>query len=319
MARFGVLTSGGDAPGMNAAIRAVVRQALFLGHDVRGIRRGYQGLFDRQSVALRLSSVADIIKLGGTILHTARSPAFVTPEGLNAALMELRRLRLDGLVAIGGDGTLRGAAALAEAAFPVVAIPATIDNDIPGTDSALGFDTAINIVVEAMDRLRDTASAHERVFVIEVMGRDSGAIALSAGLAGGAEAVLIPEAASDYDAIAERLQRSRARGKRHSLVVVAEGAGGAAPVAEALRLRTGFEVRMTILGHLQRGGPPSAADRILGSRFGTHAVEALLDGRHGIMVGWAGGDPVEVPLATVVKMERKANLSLARLAEVLAT
>jgi 6-phosphofructokinase 1 len=319
MARLGVLTSGGDAPGMNAAIRAVVRQAIYLGHEVRGIRRGYQGLLERHSVALHLSSVADIIKLGGTILHTARCPALMTPEGLTAALRELRQLKLDGLIVIGGDGSLRAAARLHAEGFPVVGIPATIDNDIPGTDSALGFDTAVNIVVEAMDRLRDTASAHERVFVIEVMGRDSGAIALYAGLAGGAEAVLVPEMPSDYDAVAQHLIKSRARGKRHSLVVVAEGAGGAAPVAAALAERTGFEVRMTILGHLQRGGPPSAMDRILGSQFGTHAVQALLDGRHGIMVGWAAGGPVEVSLEALAGMERSPNLSLARLAEILGT
>jgi 6-phosphofructokinase 1 len=317
--RIGVLTSGGDAPGMNAAIRAVVRQAIYLGHEVRGIRRGYQGLLDGQSVALRLSSVADIIKLGGTILHTARCPALLTAEGRATALQELQRLNIDGLVVIGGDGSLRAAARLYEDGFPVVGVPASIDNDIPGTDNALGFDTAINIVVEAMDRLRDTASAHERVFVIEVMGRDSGAIALSAGLAGGAEAILVPEVATDLDAIAERLIRSRARGKRHSLVVVAEGAGGASPVAEGLARRTGYEVRMTILGHLQRGGPPSAGDRILGSEFGTHAVEALLDGRSGIMVGWAQGAPAETELLRVAAMERRPNLSLARLAEILAT
>jgi 6-phosphofructokinase 1 len=318
MARFGVLTSGGDAPGMNAAIRAVVRQAIYLGHEVRGIRRGYQGLIDRQSVALHLSSVADIIKMGGTILHTARCPAMLTEEGFRTAREELDRMKLDGLVVIGGDGSLRAAARLSAEGVPVVGVPATIDNDLPGTDSALGFDTAINIVVEAMDRLRDTASAHERVFVIEVMGRDSGNIALWAGLAGGAEAILVPEMPPDYDGVAERLKRSRARGKRHSLVVVAEGAGGAAPVAKALAERTGFEIRMTILGHLQRGGPPTATDRILGSQFGAHAVEALLAGRHGVMVGWAGGAPVEVPLADLPRLERRPNLSLAQLAEVLA-
>jgi 6-phosphofructokinase 1 len=316
--QIGVLTSGGDAPGMNAAIRAVVRQSIYLGYRVRGIRRGFAGLFENRVVRLELSSVADIIKMGGTILHTARTPAMMTEEGLAQAVRALAEHQIAGLVVIGGDGSLRAAQALHERGVRVVGIPASIDNDIYGTDQAIGFDTAVNIVVEAMDRLRDTASAHERLFVVEVMGRESGAIALSAGLAGGAEAILIPEAPVDYEAIAERLHRSRARGKRHSLVVVAEGAGGAAPVADALRRLTGYEVRVTILGHLQRGGPPSAVDRILGGRLGTHAVRALAEGRSGIMVGMDAGRPVEVPLEQVAAGQRRPDLELARLAEVLA-
>lgn len=318
MRQIGVLTSGGDAPGMNAAIRAVVRQSIYMGYKVRGIRRGFSGLFARRVVRLELSSVADIIKMGGTILHTARAQEMLQADGIAKAAAVLTSLSIDGLVVIGGDGSLRAALALHRAGVSVVGIPASIDNDIAGIDAAIGFDTAVNIVVEAMDRLRDTASAHERVFVVEVMGRDSGAIALASGLAGGAEAILIPEVPGDFDQIAQRLKRSRARGKRHSLVVVAEGAGGAGPVAAALQTLTGFDIRVTILGHLQRGGSPSALDRILAGRLGTHAVAVLDRGDSGVMVGLQGGQPVELDLADVVNTPRLPDLALAALAEVLA-
>lgn len=316
--QIGVLTSGGDAPGMNAAIRAVVRQSIYMGYKVRGIRRGFAGLFARRVVRLELSSVADIIKMGGTILRTARAQEMLQADGIAKAASVLTSLGIDGLVVIGGDGSLRAALALHRAGVSVVGIPASIDNDIAGIDAAIGFDTAVNTVVEAMDRLRDTASAHERVFVLEVMGRDSGAIALAAGLAGGAEAILIPEVPADFDQIAQRLKRSRARGKRHSLVVVAEGAGGAGPVATALQTLTGFDIRVTILGHLQRGGSPTALDRILAGRLGTHAVAVLERGDSGVMVGLQGGQPVELDLADVVSTPRLPDLALAALAEVLA-
>jgi 6-phosphofructokinase 1 len=316
--KVGVLTSGGDAPGMNAAIRAVVRQAIYMGFPVVGFRRGFQGVLDGEPEPLSLSSVADIIKLGGTILNTARSPVMLQADGPQMAADRLRALGVDGVVVVGGEGSLTGAWRLHQAGVAVVGIPATIDNDVYGVDAAIGFDTAVNIVVEAMDRLRDTASAHERVFVVEVMGRSSGAIALAAGLAGGAEAVLIPEVAPDYGAICDRLKKSRDRGKRHSLVVAAEGAGGAKPVADAIAAGTGFEVRMTILGHLQRGGPPSAADRILGGQLGCQAVRTLAQGRRGVMVGIEHGRPVEVPLQDVAERRRSPDLGLADLAEVLA-
>ncbi|MGC8489383.1 MAG: ATP-dependent 6-phosphofructokinase [Clostridia bacterium] len=318
MKRIGVLTSGGDAPGMNAAIRAVVRQSIFMGFEVVGIRRGFQGIFERQTEDLEISSVADIIKLGGTVLHTGRSRAMLDPGGPAQAVRSLEELGVEGLVVIGGDGSLKGSAKIGAIGLPVVAIPATIDNDVYGVDASIGFDTAVNIVVEAMDRLRDTASAHERVFVIEVMGRESGAIAVAAGLAGGAEAILIPEVPVDYDLIADRLIKSRARGKRHSLVVAAEGAGGARPAVEAISTRTGFEVRMTILGHLQRGGPPSAADRILGGQLGCQAVQSLQRGSFGVMVGLHHGSAIEIPLKEAAHRSQNPDLTLADLAEILA-
>ena len=318
MKRIGVLTSGGDAPGMNAAIRAVVRQSIFLGFQVVGIRRGFQGIFEGQIESLDISSVADIIKLGGTILNTGRSRAMMDPAGPELGARLLAEAGIDGLVVAGGDGSLRGAEKLSTAGIPTVAIPATIDNDVYGVDASIGFDTAVNIVVEAMDRLRDTASAHERIFVIEVMGRASGAIAVAAGLAGGAEAILIPEVPVDYDLIADRLIKSRARGKRHSLVVAAEGAGGARPAVAAIASRTGFEVRMTILGHLQRGGPPTAADRILGGQLGCQAVQGLAGGATGILVGIYHGTPREIPLGEAANRKQNPDLALADLAEVLA-
>lgn len=318
MQQIGVLTSGGDAPGMNAAIRAVVRQSIYLGYKVRGIRRGFAGVFDGRLLRLDIASVADIIKLGGTILHTARSQEMLAQGGPEKARDKLVESGIDGLVVIGGDGSLRAALALHRAGLHVIGVPASIDNDIYGIDAAIGFDTAVNIVMEAMDRLRDTASAHERIFVVEVMGRDSGAIALAAGLAGGAEAILVPERSTDFDVVAKRLMRSRARGKRHSIVVAAEGAGGALPVARAIEERTGYEVRTTILGHLQRGGPPSARDRILGGQLGTYAVRSLAEGRSGVMVGTAGGTPVELSLEVVLDRHRTPDLALAELAEVLA-
>lgn len=316
--KIGVLTSGGDAPGMNAAIRAVVRQSIYMGFQVTGIRRGFQGIFEERQDVLELSSVADIIKLGGTILNTARSGLMLEADGPRHAVDHLTAMGVDGLVVVGGEGSLTGAWRLHQAGVSVVGVPATIDNDVYGVDATIGFDTAVNIVVEAMDRLRDTASAHERIFVVEVMGRRSGAIAVAAGLAGGAEAILIPEVAPDFDAICDRLIKSRARGKRHSLVVAAEGAGGAKPAAEAIAARTGFEVRMTILGHLQRGGPPSASDRILGGQLGCQAVLTLAAGRSGLMVGLAGRRPAEVELAAVAQTRRHPDLGLAALAEVLA-
>lgn len=318
MKRIGVLTSGGDAPGMNAAIRAVVRQSIFMGFEVLGIRRGFQGIFDQMTEDLDISSVADIIKLGGTVLHTGRSQAMLNLGGPETGAKHLADLGVDGLVVIGGDGSLKGADLIAAAGLPAVGIPATIDNDVYGVDASIGFDTAINIVVEAMDRLRDTASAHERIFVLEVMGRASGAIAVAAGLAGGAEAVLIPEVPVDYDLIADRLVKSRARGKRHSLVVAAEGAGGARPAVDAIAERTGFEVRMTILGHLQRGGPPTAVDRILGGQLGCLAVQTLQRGESGVMVGLFHGSPITIPLKEAAHRSQNPDLTLLDLAEILA-
>ncbi|MDM7323650.1 MAG: 6-phosphofructokinase, partial [Thermus sp.] len=269
MKRIGVFTSGGDAPGMNAAIRAVVRQAYALGLEVIGIRRGYAGMLLGEMVPLGVRDVANILQRGGTILLTARSQEFLTEEGRAKAAEKLRAAGIEGLVAIGGDGTFRGAMRLAEEhRIPVVGVPGTIDNDLYGTDYTIGFDTAVNTALDAIDRIRDTAASHERVFFIEVMGRESGFIALDVGLAGGAEVIAVPEEPLDPKAIAEGLVESLQRGKNSSIVVVAEGAypGGAAGLLAAIREHVPVEARVTVLGHVQRGGSPTAKDRILASR-----------------------------------------------------
>jgi 6-phosphofructokinase 1 len=298
--RLAVVTSGGDSPGMNAAIRAVVRRALFAEVEVLGVRRGFAGLVEGDAEPLAAGSVGDIIQRGGTFLRTARLEAWRTdPAVRERAIGHLRRLDVDGLVVIGGDGSMRGAHALSEQGWPTVGVPASIDNDVPGTDRAIGFDSAVNSVVQALDRIRDTASAHDRTFVIEVMGRRCGQIALAAGLAGGAESILVPEQRPDPDDVVERIRRGRARGKRHSLVVLAEGAGRAFDVARMLEERTGLETRVTVLGHVQRGGNPTAADRVLASRLGAAAAARLIEGRAGVMVGTRGDRVVETPLAEV--------------------
>ncbi|MGZ4163233.1 MAG: 6-phosphofructokinase, partial [Tumebacillaceae bacterium] len=275
MRKLGVLTSGGDSPGMNAAIRAVVRSAIFNGLEVAGIRRGYQGLIQGDFIPMDLGSVADIIHRGGTILHTARCLEFKTKEGQELAVSKLKESGIDGVVVIGGDGSFRGAKVLSDLGIPTVGIPGTIDNDIPCTDYTIGFDTAVNTVIEALDRIRDTATSHERTYVVEVMGRNAGDIALVAGVAGGAETVLIPEEKYDITQIVDKLKRGASRGKKHSIILVAEGAGKGFSIGEVIRELTGWEVRVTVLGHIQRGGSPSAFDRILASKMGAHAVELL--------------------------------------------
>ncbi|RTI10290.1 6-phosphofructokinase, partial [Thermus scotoductus] len=281
MKRIGVFTSGGDAPGMNAAIRAVVRQAYALGLEVVGIRRGYAGMILGEMVPLGVRDVANILQRGGTVLLTARSQEFLTEEGRAKAAEKLKAAGIEGLVAIGGDGTFRGAMRLLEEhKVPVVGVPGTIDNDLYGTDYTIGFDTAVNTALEAIDRIRDTAASHERVFFIEVMGRSSGFIALDVGLAGGAEVIAVPEEPVDPKTIAEGLMESLRRGKSSSIVVVAEGAypGGAAGLLAAIQEHVRVEARVTVLGHIQRGGSPTAKDRILASRLGAAAVEALAGG-----------------------------------------
>lgn len=318
MKRIGVLTSGGDAPGMNAAVRAVTRRAIHAGLEVMGIRRGYVGLLQDEMEPLTLGSVADIIHRGGTVLLTGRTEAFKRPEMQARAVELLRQRGIDGLVVIGGDGSFRGALALAERGVPTVGIPATIDNDIWGTEYAIGFDTCTNTVMEALDRVRDTATSHERTFVIEVMGRDSGQIALAAGLAGGAESILLPEAPVDLKVVVERLRRGWERNKRHSLIIVAEGAGRGFAVAEYIREQTGQETRVTVLGHLQRGGSPSALDRRIASRMGAAAVEALLAGQSGVMVGVKGETVVTLPLREVLGHRRPIDREAYELAAILA-
>ena len=316
--RIGVLTSGGDAPGMNAAIRAVVRMSIFHGLQVTGIKRGYLGLLKKEFVRYSLGSVADIIHRGGTILHTARCEEFKTEEGQRKAIKNLQEEGIDALVVIGGEGSMRGALALAKYGIPVVGIPATIDNDLADTELSIGFDTAVNNVVDAINKIRDTATSHERVFIIEVMGRKTGQIALYAGLAGGAESILLPEIDVDMNEVIFKLERGMNRGKLHSIIIVAEGAASAIEVGDEIRKRTGLETRITILGHLQRGGTPTALDRMLASRMGAKAVELLLQGANRKMVGIAAGELLALDLEDVLSREKVLDRSIWELAAVLA-
>lgn len=288
MKKVGVLTSGGDAPGMNAAIRAVVRTAIYHGVEVVGVKRGYLGLIKADFTNMALGSVADIIQRGGTILRTARCDEFFTPEGRNLAVDNLKSSGVEGLIAIGGDGTFRGAIELEKLGMPVVGIPGTIDNDIPCTDCTIGYDTAVNTVVDAINKIRDTATSHERVFVIEVMGRRAGFIALSAGLAGGAETIVIPEKPFDTNEIVAKIERGQNRGKLHSIILVAEGASSAFDISKKIHEISGLDTRVTVLGHIQRGGTPTASDRILASKMGAEAVNLLLKGESGKMIGIQG-------------------------------
>lgn len=316
--RIGVLTSGGDAPGMNAAIRAVVRKAVYEGIYVHGIMRGYAGLIDGEMRPLDERSVADIIHRGGTILQTARSDRFPTPEGFAEACSRLRESRIEGLVTIGGGGTFRGAMELVKAGFVVVGIPGSIDNDIPGTEYSIGFDTAVDTALDAIERLRDTAASHSRVFLVEVMGRDTGFIALASGLAGGAEAVLIPEIPFNVDELSHGIIASYKRGKRHSVIVVAEGAGSAMDLGKEVAERTGLDTRVTVLGHVQRGGRPTGFDRTLASQMGAAAVDAICRRQTGVMMAWRCGRVEVVPLAEVVGKRKDLDLTLVELARVLA-
>jgi len=322
MKRIAVLTSGGDAPGMNPAIRAIVRTGIHYGMMVYGVNRGYTGLIGGDIIEMPARSVGGIIQRGGTILQTARSPEFRTEKGRLEALRNLNRLGIEGLVVIGGDGSLSGALELHKLGFPVVGIPGSIDNDLAGTDMAIGVDTALNTALDALDRIKDTASSHQRAFIIEVMGRNSGYLALMASIAGGAEVVLCPEVPFDLNEVAKELRDSYMRGKAHAIVVVAEGVpGGANGVAEHFRTyhdEIGFEARVTILGHIQRGGSPSAFDRILATRLGVGAVERLHEGVYGVMVGLVGGQIAATPLAEVLAQRKRLDLRTYEVAKMLA-
>ncbi|KGK89761.1 6-phosphofructokinase [Desulfosporosinus sp. HMP52] len=293
--RIGVLTSGGDAPGMNAALRAVVRKGIFHGLRVYGISRGYEGLIHGELAEMSLGSVADIVLRGGTILKTARSAEMMTPEGQQKALEQLHKHEIDALVVIGGDGSFRGAQTLAKG-IQIVGIPGTIDNDIPGTDLTIGFDTAVNTVIDAVGKIRDTATSHERTFVVEVMGRHCGNIALQAGIACGAESILVPEIPFEYDEICEKLKRGHQRGKNHSIIIVSEGAGSAYKIGEELHSRSGFDTRITILGHLQRGGNPSALDAVIAAAMGGKAVEIIMSKETNKMTAYVNQKVVSIPL-----------------------
>jgi 6-phosphofructokinase 1 len=306
MQRIAVMTSGGDAPGMNAAVRAVVRKAIFHGIEIIGINRGYNGFIEGDMWPMNLGSVADIIHRGGTILHTARSKEFTTPEGRGKAYENVERFGIQGLVVIGGDGSFTGAKTFYdEYNLPMVGIPGTIDNDIPGTDYTIGFDTAVNNVVDAINKIRDTATSHERTFVVEVMGRRAGFIALQAGLAGGAETIIIPEIPHDINEICNKLLRGVKRGKLHSVIVVAEGAASGLEVGHKIKEITGFDTKVTILGHLQRGGIPTAHDRVIASRMGSKAVEVLMSGNTNKVVGIRSGEVVAYDLEDVFKQQKK--------------
>ena len=313
MKRIAVLTSGGDAPGMNAAIRSVVRLALSRGIAVTGVRHGYQGLMAGDFVAMDSASVGGIIEEGGTILRTARSEAFATDEGQSRAMAALRQAGLEAVVVIGGNGSQNGALALHRRGIPVVGVPSTIDNDLRGTDMSIGADTALNTVVQAIDHIRDTAESHERTFIVETMGRNCGWLALNAALATGADVVLIPEVPRDLAAVAETARTRRRMQKAHTIIVIAEGAGDAVTIARTVSELSGMEVRVTVLGHIQRGGAPTAFDRILASRLAAAATDALLGGRSGVMMGLRGNEIVPVPLEVAVAGIRQVNLQLYQL------
>ncbi|WP_078430572.1 6-phosphofructokinase [Alkalihalobacterium alkalinitrilicum] len=286
MKKIAVLTSGGDAPGMNAAIRAVVRHGIYNGLEVYGVRHGYTGLMDGDIYQMELGSVGDIIHRGGTILRSARSETFKTIEGQKKAIEVLQAVGIEGLVVIGGDGSFQGASKLTNLGFPTIGIPGTIDNDISGTDYSIGFDTAINTVMESIDKIRDTAYSHERICIIEVMGRHAGEIALWTGLSSGAESIIIPEVSYKIEDVLTRIKRGQERGKMHSIIVLAEGVCSGEELQKSLNEELQLESRVVVLGLLQRGGSPTAYDRMMASRMGAKAVDLLIDGKKGVMVGW---------------------------------
>ncbi len=313
---IGVLTSGGDAPGMNAALRAVTRSAIFNGVAVKAICRGYKGLITDEIIDFKTQNVSNIIQHGGTIIKTARCPEFKTPEGRKQAFDNMQKHNIDALVVLGGDGTFTGARTFAqEFNVPIVGVPCTIDNDLCGTDKTIGYDTALNTVIDCVDKIRDTASSHERLFFVEVMGRDAGFLALNAAIASGAEAAVIPEVAIKEDMLAEVIQNGFRKTKNSSIVLVAESdvTGGANGVAEKVKKDyPQYDVRVVILGHIQRGGTPSAQDRILASRMGAAAVEALLDDQRNLMVGVQNDEIVYVPFSRAIKDDKPIDKQLLR-------
>lgn len=310
MKKIAVLTSGGDAPGMNAAIRAVVRKAMFHGIEVYGIHHGFAGFIKGDMELLDLGSVGGIIQRGGTKLYSARCPEFKEEAYQLQGIEKMHEAGIEGLVVIGGDGTYRGAMDLTKLGFPCVGVPGTIDNDVPGTQFTIGFDTAINTVIDAVDKIRDTATSHENSFIVEVMGRDAGDIALWAGLAAGAESVLIPEETYDLDDIIDRMKRGVARSKKHSIIIVAEGVMSGGELAKLLKEKAGIETRVSVLGHIQRGGAPSAQDRVLASRLGAHAVEVLMEGRGGRAVGIQNQQVIDYDMKEAFTNSHASDVSL---------
>ncbi|MDD2551793.1 MAG: 6-phosphofructokinase [Dysgonamonadaceae bacterium] len=318
---IGILTSGGDSPGMNATIRAVTRTAIYNNIEVKGIYRGFKGLITNEIVTFKTNSVSNIIQQGGTILKTARCDEFLSVEGRKIAFENMRKHNIDALVVIGGDGTLTGATIFAqEYNIPIVGLPGTIDNDLLGTDVTIGYNTALNTIVEAVDKIRDTASSHERLFFIEVMGRNCGALALNSAIAAGAEAAIIPEISIEKDQLHEFISQGFRKSKNSSLVLVAESeiTGGALQLAERVKNQyPQYDVRVSILGHLQRGGSPTAQDRILASRMGFAAIQALLESQRNIMIGIRNEEIVYVPFSKAIKREKPINPDLVNLLKVL--
>jgi len=319
--KIGVFTSGGDSPGMNAAIRAVVRTALFYDIEVLGIKRGYEGMINGEFVEMDRKSVANIIQRGGTILKTARSMAFMTPEGREEAYGQLKGAGIDALIAIGGDGTFTGAKVFGEEYnFPILGLPGTIDNDLFGTDFTIGYDTSINTVTDAIDKIRDTAESHDRLFIVEVMGRDCGLIALRSGIGVGAESIMIPEMKTDMAALFHRLEIGR-KDKSSKILIVAEGesdSGGAFEIADKIKLKfPQYDTRVSVLGHIQRGGKPTCMDRVLASRLAVAAVENLMTGRKGEMVGLIHGKIAFTPFDLAIKHHVEINHDLLKIVEIL--
>ena len=315
MKRIAVLTSGGDSPGMNAAIRAVVRNALYNGMETIGVMRGFEGLMDGECMTMDRASVGGIIHRGGTILRTARSDRFKSEAGIRAALVQMEERQVDALVIIGGDGSFRGAEALRKAGLPTVGIPGTIDNDIAGTDTTIGYDTAVNTALSAVQKLRDTASSHDRLFIVEVMGREAGFLALEVAVSSGAEYVVVPEIQLDIQKLCEQLHYSRKKGKTHFLIILAEGVMSGPELRNRIQDTGGYDARVTVLGYIQRGGSPTSYDTVLASRMGAFAVESLLRGKSGVMTGIQCGEMVLCPLEEAWKQVKPLNQEMLALVE----
>ena len=315
MKKIAVLTSGGDAPGMNACLRSIIRSAIYFGMEVYGVKRGYYGLVYDDIIPMGMRSVSDIVQRGGTILHTARCMEFKEKDGQMKAVKTLQSRGIEGLVVIGGDSSFRGAKDLSELGIPTIGIPGTIDNDLAYTDYTLGFDTAVNTCLDVINKLRDTMNSHERISIVEVMGRNCGDIALYSGLAGGAEVIVIPEKKTNMAEIVAKINRSRERGKSSNIVVLAEGAGDADKFGEELQKQTHYSVRSTTVGHMQRGGSPSMADRILASQFGYRAVELLRDGIGNRVVGIVDNKIIDYDIIEALNMKRKVNEKLIEIAD----
>lgn len=316
MKTIGVLTSGGDAPGMNAAVRSVVRTAIANGMTVKGIKRGYNGLIEGDIIDLDVRSVSDIIHRGGTFLYTARSPRFKTEEGLQEAIENCKKFGIEGIVVIGGDGSYRGARDLSERGIPCVGVPGTIDNDISSTEYTIGFDTAMNTAMEMVDKIRDTAQSHYRCSVVEVMGRQAGYIALQTGIAVGATAVLVPEVETPLEMIIDKIKLAQKTGKRHFIIVVAEGVGGVSEIAKKIQDATGIDSRATVLGHVQRGGSPTVRDRVIATQLGYAAVELLKAGKGNRVVCWHGGVISDEDIFTALNIKKEFDYAMLNTANI---